>query len=153
MDMSDLQNFGIDIGFPYKKHYENYIGGRWVAPSAGQYFDNLSPITGQAFCEVPRSDAADVDAALDAAHAARKAWGETSVTERAGVLLRVADRMEQNLRMLAVAETIDNGKPLRDHGRRPAAGHRSPALFRRLHPGPGRRHLRNRQDDGRLPFP
>src|SRR5690606_14211664 len=114
MDMTDLKHFGIDIGFPYKKHYENYIGGRWVAPAGGQYFDNLSPITGQAFCEVPRSGAADVEAALDAAHAARKAWGETSVMERAGVLLRIADRMEQNLRLLAVAETIDNGKPLRE---------------------------------------
>lgn len=114
MDMTDLTHFGIDIGFPYKKRYENYIGGRWVAPVAGNYFENLSPINGRVFCEVGRSDAADIELALDAAHAARRQWGETSVTERSGVMLRIADRMEQNLRMLAVAETIDNGKPLRE---------------------------------------
>src|SRR3546814_14602759 len=111
MDMTDLKHFGIDISFPYEKHYENYIGGRWVPPVSGNYFDNISPITGKVFCEVARSDAADIEAALDAAHAARKQWGETSVTERSAVMLRIADRMEQNLRMLAVAETIDNGKP------------------------------------------
>jgi hypothetical protein len=114
MDLTDLKHFGIDLSFPYKKHYENYIGGRWVAPVDKQYFDNLSPITGQVFCEVPRSGASDVELALDAAHAARKAWSETSVAERAGVLLRMADRMEQNLRLLATAETIDNGKPIRE---------------------------------------
>ncbi|MER1941803.1 aldehyde dehydrogenase family protein [Castellaniella sp. FW104-16D08] len=114
MNMTDLKHFGIDLDFPYKKHYENYIGGRWVAPVSKQYFDNLSPITGQVFCEVPRSGADDIELALDAAHAARKAWGETSVADRAGVLLRMADRMEQNLGLLAAAETIDNGKPIRE---------------------------------------
>lgn len=114
MDTIELRHLGIDVDFPYKKHYENYIGGRWVAPVAKNYFDNLSPINGQVFCEVPRSNDDDVELALDAAHAARKSWGETSVTERAGVLLRIADRIEQNLRQLAVAETIDNGKSLRE---------------------------------------
>ncbi len=114
MDLTDLKNFGIDVEFPFKRHYENYIGGRWVAPISGNYFENVSPITGQVFCEVPRSDAADVDVALDAAHAARKKWGETSPTERANILWRMADKMEQNLKTLAVAESIDNGKPLRE---------------------------------------
>ncbi|WP_353152736.1 aldehyde dehydrogenase family protein [Pollutimonas bauzanensis] len=114
MNLTDLKNFGIDVEFPYKKHYENYIGGRWVAPVSGNYFENVSPITGQVFCEVPRSDAADVDLALDAAHAARKQWGETSATERANILWRMADKMEQNLKVLAVADAIDNGKPLRE---------------------------------------
>ncbi|PLC49134.1 aldehyde dehydrogenase [Pollutimonas subterranea] len=114
MDLTDLKHFGIDVEYPYKRHYENYIGGQWVAPVSGTYFENISPITGQVFCEVARSDAADVDAALDAAHAARKKWGETSVTERSNRLLRMADKMEQNLKVLAVAESIDNGKPLRE---------------------------------------
>lgn len=114
MNLTDLKHFGIDVEFPYKKHYENYIGGRWVAPVSGNYFENVSPITGQVFCEVPRSDAADVDLALDAAHAARKQWGETSATDRANLLWRMADKMEQNLKVLAVADAIDNGKPLRE---------------------------------------
>ncbi|MFA5521938.1 MAG: aldehyde dehydrogenase family protein [Castellaniella sp.] len=114
MDLTELKHLGLDINFPYKKHYENYIGGRWVAPVSKDYFENLSPITGQVFCEVPRSNADDVELALDAAHAARKSWGETAVAGRAAVLLRIADRMEQNLRLLAVAESIDNGKPLRE---------------------------------------
>ncbi|NHC60210.1 aldehyde dehydrogenase family protein [Paenalcaligenes suwonensis] len=114
MSFSDLKQFGIDLEFPYKKRYDNYIGGRWVPPVAGNYFENISPITGQVFCEVARSDADDINLALDAAHAAREAWGKTSVAERSNILLRIADRIEQNLEKLAVAESIDNGKPVRE---------------------------------------
>jgi aldehyde dehydrogenase len=99
---------------PVKARYENFIGGRWVSPKAGRYFDNLSPVNGQVLCQVARSDADDVAAALDAAHAARTAWGRTSVTERSLILNRIADRMEANLALLATVESWDNGKPLRE---------------------------------------
>jgi aldehyde dehydrogenase len=112
MDMAEMAH--LDIANPYKKQYGNYIGGEWVAPIDGQYFDNLTPVTGQAFTSIPRSNAKDIEAALDAAHKAKAAWGCTSPTERANVLLKIADRIEQNLKTLAVAETIDNGKPLRE---------------------------------------
>ncbi|KPV58383.1 aldehyde dehydrogenase [Paenibacillus sp. A3] len=98
----------------FKKRYENFIGGQWVAPVKGQYFDNITPVTGQAFCEVPRSTAEDIELALDAAHAAKDAWGRTSVAARAQILNKIADRMEANLELLAVAETWDNGKPIRE---------------------------------------
>lgn len=114
MNLIDLKHFGIDQAFPYKKRYDNYIGGKWVTPVAGNYFENITPITGQAFCEVARSDAEDINLALDAAHAAFKGWSNTSAADRSAVLLRIADRIEQNLERLAVAETIDNGKPLRE---------------------------------------
>ncbi|RMW99604.1 aldehyde dehydrogenase [Allofranklinella schreckenbergeri] len=110
----DLKRFNLDLAFPFKPQYENYIGGKWVAPSAGRYFENLSPITGQVFTKVAQSDAEDVERALDAAHAAQEKWGKTSPTERSNLLLKIADRIEQNLLKLAVAETIDNGKPLRE---------------------------------------
>jgi aldehyde dehydrogenase len=97
-----------------KPRYENFIGGRWVAPSEGAYSPNPSPATGQPFCEVARSTPHDVDLALDAAHAAREAWGETSTTERATVLNAIADAIEANLEMLAVAESWENGKPVRE---------------------------------------
>ena len=112
MDMAEMRNLGI--ANPFKKQYGNYIGGQWVAPIDGQYFDNLTPVTGQAFTSIPRSNAKDIEAALDAAHAAKKAWGRTSVGERANILNKIADRMEQNLPMLAAAETWDNGKPIRE---------------------------------------
>jgi len=112
MDMMEPGKFGLAV--PFKKRYENYIGGQWVAPSGGQYFDNVTPVTGKVFCEVPRSTAEDIDRALDAAHAAKVAWGKTSPGERANVLNRIADRIEQNLPMLATAETWDNGKPIRE---------------------------------------
>ncbi|MCJ2188335.1 aldehyde dehydrogenase [Novosphingobium beihaiensis] len=99
---------------PFAKSYDNFIGGRWVAPSAGRYFDNVSPITGKAVCQVARSDAADIELALDAAHAAKGAWGRASPAERSLVLTRIADRMEENLGKLALAETWDNGKPIRE---------------------------------------
>ena len=98
----------------FQERYENYIGGQWVAPCQGQYFDNSSPINGQVFCSVPQSTAEDVNLALDAAHAAKTAWGKTSVTERSAVLLKIADRIDENTEKLAVAETWDNGKPIRE---------------------------------------
>jgi aldehyde dehydrogenase len=99
---------------PFARRYDNYIGGEWRAPKAGKYFDNASPITGQPVCEIARSDASDIEAALDAAHAAKDAWGRTSPADRAQILNRIADRMEQNLEKLATAETWDNGKPIRE---------------------------------------
>ncbi|MCB1634328.1 MAG: aldehyde dehydrogenase family protein, partial [Xanthomonadales bacterium] len=98
----------------FKPRYANFIGGQWVAPAGGAYFDNITPITGKVFTQIPRSDKADVEAALDAAHAAKDAWGRTSATERANLLNRIADRMEQNAERLAYAETWDNGKPIRE---------------------------------------
>ncbi|KQP40613.1 aldehyde dehydrogenase [Methylobacterium sp. Leaf104] len=99
---------------PFSARYDNFIGGQWVAPVAGRYFENTSPITGRVICEVARSDAADVDKALDAAHAAKEAWGRTAPGERARILNRIADRMEENLDLIALAETWDNGKPIRE---------------------------------------
>ena len=98
----------------FKERYDNYIGGKWTAPVKGQYFDNPTPVTGKVFTEVARSTAEDIELALDAAHAAKDAWGKTSVTERSNILLKIADRMEQNLEMLAVAETWENGKAVRE---------------------------------------
>ena len=97
-----------------KARYDNFIGGCWVAPVAGEYMTNVSPVTGKPFCEVARSTAADVELALDAAHAAKDAWGETSLPDRAAVLNRIADALEANLEMLAVAESWENGKPVRE---------------------------------------
>ncbi len=99
---------------PFAERYGNFIGGAWRAPQAGRYFDNFSPVNGQKLCEVARSDASDVEAALDAAHAAKDAWGRTSPAERALILHRIADRMQENLDVLARAETWDNGKPIRE---------------------------------------
>ena len=98
----------------FKSRYGNYIGGRWVEPASGQYFENITPVTGKAFCEIPRSNAQDVERALDAAHAAKAAWGRTSAAERANILNKIAQRMEDNLALLAEAETWDNGKPIRE---------------------------------------
>ncbi|PGH58191.1 aldehyde dehydrogenase [Azospirillum palustre] len=97
-----------------RPRYDNYIGGQWVAPVDGQYFTNLTPITGKPLCEIARSQAADVELALDAAHAAKDAWGRTSPTERSNILLKIADRMEERLEVIALAETLDNGKPIRE---------------------------------------
>ncbi|ATQ68425.1 MULTISPECIES: acetaldehyde dehydrogenase ExaC [Methylosinus] len=98
----------------FKPRYENFIGGRWVPPAAGRYFENKTPVNGKILCEIARSDEADIETALDAAHAAREAWGRASVAERARVLNAVADRMESNLATLAEAESWDNGKPIRE---------------------------------------
>jgi aldehyde dehydrogenase len=105
-----------EVGSPVelKARYDNFIGGHWVAPVKGQYSENVTPATGKPFTEVPRSTPEDVDLALDAAHAAKDAWGETSTTERSRVLNRVADTIEEHLEMLAVAESWENGKPVRE---------------------------------------
>ena len=94
--------------------YDNYIGGAWTAPVKGAYFDNVSPVNGQVVCQVARGTAEDIELALDAAHAAKAAWGRMSSTERSKILLKIADRMEANLDLIAMAETIDNGKPIRE---------------------------------------
>ncbi|MGI0932040.1 aldehyde dehydrogenase family protein, partial [Pseudomonas aeruginosa] len=98
----------------FKPRYGNYIGGEFVPPVKGQYFTNTSPVNGQPIAEFPRSTAEDIDKALDAAHAAADAWGRTSVQERSNILLKIADRIEQNLELLAVTETWDNGKAVRE---------------------------------------
>ena len=97
-----------------RPHYDNFIGGTWVPAVKGQKFENISPIDGHVVCTIARSTAEDVELALDAAHAAREAWGRTSPAERAQTLLRIADRIEQKLDLLAMVETIDNGKPIRE---------------------------------------
>ncbi len=97
-----------------QSRYENYIGGDWVAPVKGGYFENPSPVNGKTFTEVARGTSEDIDLALDAAHGAAPAWGRTSYAERAGILNKIADRMEANLEMLAVAECWENGKPVRE---------------------------------------
>jgi aldehyde dehydrogenase len=98
----------------FRSRYENFIGGEWVPPVKRTYFEDISPVNGKPFCEVSRSTAEDIEIALDAAHAAKDAWGKTSVAERANILNKIADRMEANLEMLAVAETWENGKPIRE---------------------------------------
>ncbi|MFY2507366.1 aldehyde dehydrogenase family protein [Vibrio pectenicida] len=98
----------------FKTHYDNYIGGEWVKPQSGEYFDNISPVNGQSYCQVARSNEADVELALDAAHKAKISWATTSVSERANLLLKIADRIEANLEVLAIAETWENGKPIRE---------------------------------------
>ncbi|WGX97349.1 aldehyde dehydrogenase family protein [Nocardioides sp. L-11A] len=97
-----------------ESRYGHFIGGQWVDPIKGDYFENVSPVNGKAFTEIARGTAEDVEAALDAAHAAAPAWGRTSPAERANVLNRIADRIEENLAALAVAETWDNGKAVRE---------------------------------------
>jgi aldehyde dehydrogenase len=98
----------------YRSRYDNWIGGGFVPPVKGQYFENTSPVNGKVFCEVARSTAEDIELALDAAHAAAPAWGRTSAAERSNILNKIADRVEANLEMLAVGETWDNGKPVRE---------------------------------------
>jgi aldehyde dehydrogenase len=98
----------------FESRYENWIGGEWTPPSSGQYFENLTPVTGEAFCEVARSTSADIDRALDAAHAAAPAWGKVAPAQRALILNRIADRIEANLESIALAESWDNGKPIRE---------------------------------------
>ena len=98
----------------FRDRYDHWIGGQYVAPASGQYFENPSPVNGKVFCEVARGNDADIERALDAAHAAAPAWGRTSVTERAIILNKIADRMEANLEKIAVAETWENGKPVRE---------------------------------------
>ena len=105
-----------EYGFPLKlkARYDNFIGGEWVAPADGEYYQNLTPVTGQLLCEVASSGKRDIDLALDAAHKVKDKWEQTSVQDRAAILFKIADRMEQNLELLATAETWDNGKPIRE---------------------------------------
>jgi aldehyde dehydrogenase len=98
----------------FKKRYDNFINGKFVAPVSGEYFDVITPINGLVYTQAARSNEADIELALDAAHAAAAKWGATSPAERANVLLKIADRIEQNLEKLAYAETVDNGKPIRE---------------------------------------
>lgn len=98
----------------YKKQYDNFIGGKWTAPVKGQYFDVITPTTGKVYTQAARSSAEDIDLAIDAAHAAKVAWGKTAPASRANVLLQIADRIDANLELLAYAETVDNGKPIRE---------------------------------------
>ncbi len=112
--MTAAATFANDPSTIFKPRYGNFIGGQWQEPRTGQYFDNVTPVTGKVFTQVARSGKDDIEAALDAAHAARAAWGATSVTERANILNRIADRIEQNLERIAHAESWDNGKPIRE---------------------------------------
>ena len=112
MAFSTLTDLGIKS--PFKEKYDNFIGGKWIKPVDGKYFENITPISGKPFCEVARSNEKDIELALDAAHAAKDAWGETSTTERANILLKIADVMEKNLETISLAETIDNGKSIRE---------------------------------------
>jgi aldehyde dehydrogenase len=112
--ITQLQPGHYGYPVPFKARYANYISGEWLAPVGGEYFENVSPVTGKVFCEVPRSKSADVERALDAAHAAKKAWGKTSVAARARILEQIAQRIDDNLELFATAETWDNGKPIRE---------------------------------------
>ncbi|MES2502636.1 MAG: aldehyde dehydrogenase family protein [Pseudomonadota bacterium] len=112
MSLDLLKGLGVKI--PYKAKYDNFIGGKWVAPVKGEYFDVISPITGKNYTKAARSSAEDVELALDAAHAITDKWAKTSTTERANILLKIADRIEANLELIATADTIDNGKPIRE---------------------------------------
>lgn len=105
---------GLTVPNPFREQYENFIGGQWVAPVQGRYFDNLTPITNRHLCRVPRSCEKDIELALDAAHGARAAWGRTSIASRSQVLLQIADRLEMHQETIALAETLDNGKPIRE---------------------------------------
>ncbi len=102
------------MAFQFKEKYGNYIGGKFIEPVDRKYFDNITPVNGTVLCQIPRSNEKDINLALDAAHAAKKAWGETSVTERSIILNNIAQVMEDNLATLAEAETWDNGKPIRE---------------------------------------
>ncbi|WP_079434343.1 aldehyde dehydrogenase family protein [Zoogloea sp. LCSB751] len=103
-----------DAKVQYKSKYDNFIGGKWVAPVRGEYFDVITPITGKAYTQAARSGAEDVELALDAAHAAADKFGRTPAADRANLLLKIADRLEANIEKLAYAETVDNGKAIRE---------------------------------------
>ena len=109
-----LDTSHLGVKFPFKAKYGNFINGQWEEPRSGKYFDNPSPITGEIICQIARSNEEDVNLALDAAHAAKDAWGKSSTTERSNMLLKIAQIIEDNLQLLAAAETIDNGKPIRE---------------------------------------
>src|SRR3984893_7246330 len=104
----------LERKIPLRSRYENFIGGDWIAPVKGGYFDNVSPTRGQVICQIARSQAEDVERAIDAAHAAADGWGRTAVADRARILNRVADRMEQYMPFLAAVATYQHGKPIRE---------------------------------------
>ncbi len=106
------ETYGVALNL--KSQYDNFVNGNWAAPVSGLYFDNVTPITGDVLCRVPRSNAADINLALDAAHAAKESWGRTSTAARARILEQIAQRIEDNLEYLATVETWDNGKPIRE---------------------------------------
>ncbi|MBT8152312.1 aldehyde dehydrogenase family protein [Epibacterium ulvae] len=112
--MNEMTQVAGEFTSPFKERYDNYIGGKFVPPVSGRYFDNITPITGGVVGQIARSDEKDVALALDAAHATKTAWGTTAPAERANIILKIADRMEENLDILAKAETWDNGKPIRE---------------------------------------
>lgn len=113
--MNEMTQSGVtSYASPFRARYDNFIGGKFVAPVNGRYFENTTPITGGVVCECARSDADDIELALDAAHAAKDAWGSKPAAERSAILLKIADRLEENLDLLATAETWDNGKPIRE---------------------------------------
>ena len=111
---SVLDTSHLKVKFPFKAKYGNYINGKFVEPKSGKYFDNVSPISNEKICSVARSNEKDVEAALDAAHAAFLEWGKTDITTRSNILNKIADVIEKNLNLLAVAECLDNGKPIRE---------------------------------------
>jgi len=111
---ASLDTSHLKVPFPFKAKYGNYIGGKFVEPKSGKYFDNVSPINNEVICQMARSDAKDVDAALDAAHEAFKEWGKTDITTRSNIMNKIADVLEKNLNLLATAECLDNGKPIRE---------------------------------------
>ena len=111
---SVLDTSHLKVKFPFKAKYGNYINGKFVEPKSGKYFDNVSPISNEKICSVARSDEKDVEAALDAAHAAFPEWGKTDITTRSNILYKIADVLEKNLNLLATAECLDNGKPIRE---------------------------------------
>jgi aldehyde dehydrogenase len=111
---SSIDTSHLKVKFPFKSKYGNFIGGKFVEPKSGKYFDNTTPITNEVICQVPRSNEKDVEFALDAAHAAFPTWGKTSISERSNILLKIADVIEKNLNLLATAECLDNGKPIRE---------------------------------------
>ncbi|MEM6479467.1 MAG: aldehyde dehydrogenase family protein, partial [Pseudomonadota bacterium] len=113
MNDMTLINGGTHIA-PFAKSYGNFIGGEFRAPMSGAYFENVSPLTGMSMGQIARSNADDISAALDAAHKAADAWGRTSVTDRSNMLLKIAQKLEDNLELLAICETWDNGKAIRE---------------------------------------
>lgn len=112
--LSTLDQSKYPVKVPFKARYGNFIGGAFVEPIRGNYYKNITPVTGETICEIPLSDEADIELALDAAHKAKDAWGRTTISERAIILNKIADRLEENLATIAYAETWDNGKPLRE---------------------------------------
>ena len=111
---AQLDTSHLGVPFPFKDSYDNFINGQWEKPKSGQYFDNVTPITGEVICKIARSNEADVNVALDAAHAAKDAWGTSSTTERSNIIMKIAQIIEDNTNLLAAAESIDNGKPIRE---------------------------------------